>query len=626
MYLAKFRFLVLLLILVLLLPDTLYSQNYGQWVWMKGSDLPNPPSIYGVQGVASPANNPPGLSGVYKWADTTRGKFWIFGGVDYLNRMYSDLWCFDLATLNWTWVKGPGIPDQLSVFGTQGQPSPVNNPSARTAGMSWIDQNGDLYLFGGYGYYATGYGQLGDLWKFNVTSNEWTWLKGSLTSNYLGNYGTINVSSPSNEPPSTCCAVTWVSNSNELYMFGGIGGLKNTVWKYTPATNEWIWLHGTSAINSVPPVYGTKNVASPANTPGGRWNNISWTDKQGNFWLFGGSDYWNFATRDMWMYNPAANMWTWMAGDQVQDSLVNVDLKCITDTITPSTRAESNGCWVDACGNFWLYGGFYFDIYPLNDMWMFNPNTQKFTYTGGYTINQLGNYGNIQQASPSNYPHGMSGGGGMRDKQGRLWMFMGIHSFTNPLYFNSVWVYTPDPYCTGGYAVNAGEDQSLCLPVTQVELTASTTLSGMWSQLSGPVGVTINSPGDLNTTASGFSTPGTYTFLWTSFDQTCEGVYDTVRIIIADGLAEIILPNVFTPNGDGTNDYYDQGDIVTEEFEMRIFDRWGRLLFTSINPEVNWDGKFDGNECNEGVYFATLRVTNCKQEKQEYRTFFHLER
>ena len=85
------------------------------------------------------------------------------------------------------------------------------------------------------------------------------------------------------------------------------------------------------------------------------------------------------------------------------------------------------------------------------------------------------------------------------------------------------------------------------------------------------------------------------------------------------------LPNVFTPNGDGKNDEYTPfQDPQTGEFlfrfidkvEMKIFNRWGALVFETEDPEIHWDGTDvnSGKELKEGVYYYVCSVYEKRQE------------
>jgi gliding motility-associated-like protein len=71
------------------------------------------------------------------------------------------------------------------------------------------------------------------------------------------------------------------------------------------------------------------------------------------------------------------------------------------------------------------------------------------------------------------------------------------------------------------------------------------------------------------------------------------------------------LPNVFTPNGDGINDFFMpfQYDFV-ESINMDIYDRWGVLVFRTTNPDILWDGtnQFTKQNCVDGVYYYVCDV------------------
>jgi gliding motility-associated-like protein len=77
------------------------------------------------------------------------------------------------------------------------------------------------------------------------------------------------------------------------------------------------------------------------------------------------------------------------------------------------------------------------------------------------------------------------------------------------------------------------------------------------------------------------------------------------------------IPNVFTPNSDNFNDLlvpldFDIGNpkATIERIDLKIFNRWGKVLFTTEDPQINWDGKNqnNGQDCPEGVYFYTCEV------------------
>ncbi len=72
----------------------------------------------------------------------------------------------------------------------------------------------------------------------------------------------------------------------------------------------------------------------------------------------------------------------------------------------------------------------------------------------------------------------------------------------------------------------------------------------------------------------------------------------------------IYVPNSFTPNGDGLNDYfYVQGEAI-QTFKMQVFNRWGDLVFESNEVNKGWDGKFNGNLVPQGAYVYKLSASS----------------
>ena len=90
-----------------------------------------------------------------------------------------------------------------------------------------------------------------------------------------------------------------------------------------------------------------------------------------------------------------------------------------------------------------------------------------------------------------------------------------------------------------------------------------------------------------------------------------ESLKSNVICVEANACPEYRLPNVFTPNGDEFNDKFKPfpGYSVLN-INMRIFNRWGELIFQTTNPDINWDGKSKstGKDCAQGVYFYTCDV------------------
>jgi gliding motility-associated-like protein len=67
-----------------------------------------------------------------------------------------------------------------------------------------------------------------------------------------------------------------------------------------------------------------------------------------------------------------------------------------------------------------------------------------------------------------------------------------------------------------------------------------------------------------------------------------------------------LLPNIFTPNGDGVNDFFQPFPYQNiAKIDMTIYHRWGNVVFTTEDPDINWDGtdKLSHQPCAEGVYY-----------------------
>ncbi len=64
----------------------------------------------------------------------------------------------------------------------------------------------------------------------------------------------------------------------------------------------------------------------------------------------------------------------------------------------------------------------------------------------------------------------------------------------------------------------------------------------------------------------------------------------------------LFYPSAFTPNGDNLNDIFTVFGQYVINFEMKIFNRWGELLFIANDIEQGWDGTFRGNDMPEGTY------------------------
>ena len=102
----------------------------------------------------------------------------------------------------WTWVDGSDTWNATAVYGQKGTASLGNIPGARGATADWTDRTGNFWLFGGtLAMSGVGEASVGnDLWKYDVTAQEWTWVGGSRVANQPGTYGMLDTASSSNIP------------------------------------------------------------------------------------------------------------------------------------------------------------------------------------------------------------------------------------------------------------------------------------------------------------------------------------------------------------------------------------------------------------------------------------------
>jgi N-acetylneuraminic acid mutarotase len=369
--------------------------------------------------------------------------------------------CFCLSTHaqtnEWTWMGGSSRAASFGVYGKTGIPASENAPGGRSQPVSWTDKSGDLWLFGGFAYDSTGVaGYLNDLWKFNPSTNEWTWIDGlsTLPVPYAfaapGVYGTLGTPAAGNVPPGRYAAESWTDDNGNLWLLGGsfqdprtgeIAGL-NDMWEFNPIINEWAWMGGSDEEDQ-PPVYGKAGIPAPGNTPGAIGGVPNWTDHAGRFWLLIGAE--------MWEFYPSLNEWAWMGGVNYNYChAVYGTLGKPAPSNVPGNRGAS-ATWTDKSGNLWMFGGSGCDSKGnggnLNDLWKYSPSISEWTWMGGGdVVSRPGIYGNLQTPGKSNLPGARDGAIGWTDASGNFWLFGGVGasaSNAEQSFLNDLWEYNP---------------------------------------------------------------------------------------------------------------------------------------------------------------------------------------
>jgi N-acetylneuraminic acid mutarotase len=414
----------------------------GKWSWISGSSSPNQNGNYGTMGIASESNFPGSRDGSISWTDK-QGNLWLFGGDKGRSSavLLNDLWKFDGK--NWTWMSGDSVPGKRGEYGTIGVASPASKPGARCKSISWYDKEGNLWLFGGYGYGSKGFlGTLNDLWKFD--GKNWTWVSGDDKTDRRGIYGTKGVTDASNKPGARYGSVSWTDEESNLWLFGGLGysatGLKgflNDLWKFDG--ENWTWMSGDFR-QSEPGYYGKKGVTSDRNIPGPRHDAVSWIDSKGYLWLFGGRGYNEVrapgSLNDLWKFD--GKNWTWISGDKSENRNADYGTKGIANKSNKPGGRYSCVSWIDSDDNLWLFGGAgYTEVRTsqLNDLWKFDG--EKWTWVAGDRRFPADVYGTKGVGSQGNNPGPRLSSISWSDNDGNLWLFGGLQKRSD--YLNDLW-------------------------------------------------------------------------------------------------------------------------------------------------------------------------------------------
>ncbi len=289
------------------------------------------------------------------------------------------------------------------------------------------------------------------------TQSQWAWMKGSSTCCSDGYYGSIGLENSLNNPIARGDGQLFKDANGDIWLFGGFSYMPapmwwyfNDVWKFNTATNNWILMKGSDAVNQAG-IYNTMGVESASSTPGARARFASWTDANGNFWLFGGDGYdqngsWG-DLNDFWKFDPITRNWTWMGGSAFIKSAGTQGM--IGEGSTSFIPAARSGAasWTDPQGNFWLYGGEYYELNTsYMDLWKYSPASQQWTWVNGAIgwFQSAPVYGTQHVFSSSNTPGTRSYSHSWSDATGNLYLYGGTPYNSWPVTrFSDMWKYNP---------------------------------------------------------------------------------------------------------------------------------------------------------------------------------------
>ncbi len=669
-----------------------YDPATNMWTWVNGPSTVGTAGVYGTQGVPAPANHPGARAwGMVTWVDNA-GNLWLLGGQGFdgtgARGNLSDLWKYNIASNEWTWMNGPNTQGAGPVWGTQGVAAATNLPASRyESAAAWTDNNGNLWMFGGLTYNPS-FGNLNDLWKYDPSTNMWTWMQGSNTVNSPGNYGTMGVTAATNQPKARSAYARWKDINGNLWFFGG-GDVNtnayNDLWKYDVTANQWTWMHGSNAANSPGSSAGncTFDVTNdPCSRNEGR---SAWTDHCGNFWLFGGGQGGSFdSTRsDMWYYKVSTGQWARVSGVGTKNTPGTWGtMGTAAATNHPSSRAGSMPFKAQD-GSLWLFGGTGTWGTERNDLWRFVPDTtgctpstcaplvSTFSVTNpcvfspvSFTNSSTGatsyswNFGDTQTSTATNPTHPYS-------TPGTFTVTLIASNGTTTDTSTQVVTIHPKPVAsiTGNDTICAGLSTTLTgagggtyswntgattAPIN-VSPPTNTTYTLIVSNgpcfdtttqnvvvIPGPTvsagnDTTINIGGSVTLNATGSGTTYTWSpsgslscsvcpnptanptqtteYIVTTTNANGCKTYDTVIVFVTLDCGEVYVPNFFSPNGDGKNDFECVYGYCIQTLDFAIYDRWGEKVFETTDPKLCWDGSYHGKMMNTAVFVYYLKAT-----------------
>jgi gliding motility-associated-like protein len=520
--------------------DDLWKYNIAanEWTLVKGSNVFGITQVLGTQGVASPTNSPGVINETKSGYVDENNNLWMIGNGTEI------LWKYLMASNEWVWMKGDPAGTSAN-YGVKNVEASTNQPSARYSYTKWKDLEGNFYIFAGLSIGST-FGNLNDVWKYNPTTNNWTWVAGT-------NIGDDPGTNPASCKPSVTDApfsryenqtVSTTGCTNAFWSFGGFtsGGSANDLWLYDAKLGTFTYASGSLTPGSVGN-YGTLGTYSPTNMIPSRGGVGIWTDKNDNLWIFGGYATTFILANDMWKYEP--------------------DTSCIK---TPLSLSFALAPLTDSikCGNQKI-------TYPITDAnnIILVPNT-------GYTFNNDSTQITFNNTSSTTYTLIAESNGPCPGK--------------DTLVFNIIVDPIPDAQ------INAYPEQAIINnPNFSFSSTGPYTAKYEWYYNN----VLVSTAKDYNTS---FNTLGQHCLTLVAFNN--EGCTDTtIKCVTIVPDIKITFPNAFSPNGDGKNDIFKPIVLNIDKCDFKVFNRYGNEVFATNSARNGWDGKHNGEMCDIGTYF-----------------------
>lgn len=156
-------------------------------------------------------------------------------------------------------------------------------------------------------------------------------------------------------------------------------------------------------------------------------------------------------------------------------------------------------------------------------------------------------------------------------------------------------------------------------PVLGVAFTNTSLFANSYSWTMGN-GATFNTTNLSTNVSSQYSTPGTYTVILTASNGICQDTAQLQVIVIPFEPLVLHIPNVFTPDGDGINDFFYIDVANGATILVEVINRWGNKMIVMNDFAQKWDGA----DASDGVYFFTYAITGVDGTSQTGQGFVEL--
>lgn len=275
------------------------------------------------------------------------------------------------------------------------------------------------------------------------------------------------------------------------------------------------------------------------------------------------------------------------------------------------TPVWSNGTTASSLSNL-CAGNYSVDVTDANGC----VGTQSFTINSGatFTVSTSGNVSicagetttiSASGATTYNWDNGLGAGSSFQVSPNATTTY-NVTGTTNGCSANASLTVTVVPSPN----VFAGNDQILCSG-DSIALSGSGAANYIWDN--GVVDGQFFIPVD-----------GVHVYSLLGTTGNCSG-QDEVLITVGDCGFEFEMPNVFTPDGNLTNDFCVPVKAINVAIQkFTIYNRWGNVVYESTNQPIIWDGKISGMEASEGVYFYVVKFVSFDLVQHEAQGFIHL--